>query len=68
MGIKEGDFKIIRDRMTVQREIKERFGEDTIKLAKVRLCHRCKLAPCFMLPLTTRGEDCPYFKLKEGKR
>lgn len=52
------------------------FGLEAIKAARERLCRNCprnspycleseRFDGCFtMLPLTTRGEDCPYFDAK----
>ncbi|GAH46864.1 unnamed protein product, partial [marine sediment metagenome] len=49
----------------MQREIEEQFGEEAIQKAKERLCSKCTRRFCSLCPLTTKGEDCPYFKLKE---
>ena len=41
---------------------KERYKPAFIAAAYQRLCTRCLNDPCLMLPLTTKGEDCPYFE------
>jgi len=67
MGRKMGSAHgTIRERGLIQAEIRERWGEKAIREAKVRLCSKYKVRDCFLLPLTLRGEDCPYFRLKEG--
>lgn len=53
---------------TVRGKIFDEFGEERIKEAKNRLCSKCFYGFCFLMPLTTKGEDCPYFKLKEVKK
>ena len=57
---------MISERELIQTEIRERWGEEAIREARVRLCSECKEFGCFLLPLTLRGEDCPYFRPKEG--
>jgi len=58
----------VSERQTIQKEIKERYGEVAIRKARVRLCSECKERNCSLLPLTLKGEDCPYFKPKEVKK
>ena len=38
------------------------FGEVCIQKARLRLCARCTVAGCLLIPITTEGEDCPYFQ------
>jgi len=53
-----------KERAAMQGKIYERFGEKAILEAQKRLCAKCQVSKCFLLPLTTKGEDCPYFKPK----
>lgn len=55
------DMGTIREQGIMQKEIRERFGEKAILVARKRLCEKCKALNCSLLPITTRGEDCPYF-------
>jgi len=57
----------LADEGKVREVIFEKFGEERIKEAKNRLCSKCSYGFCFLMPLTTKGEDCPYFKPKEVK-
>ena len=58
----------IKERLAMGEEIEEKFGEKAIVKAKRRLCCKCKEMDCFLLPITTDGKDCPYFKQREGKK
>ncbi|MBA7710946.1 hypothetical protein ES703_119896 [subsurface metagenome] len=40
------------------------YGILALKRARERLCQGCSREDCLLLPLTTEGEDCPYFALK----
>jgi len=56
----EGETK---GRLATQREIRKRFGDKMLNAAYRRLCSKCASAgECLLIPLTTRGKDCPYFK------
>ena len=69
MGRKIGTkLGAIKERQRMQQEIVEQFGEEAIQKAIKRLCSKCAQGFCFLCPLTTEGEDCPYFKLKEVKK
>lgn len=57
--------KEIRIRLAMQEAIREKFGEEAIQKARDRLCANCKELNCLLLPITTDGADCPYFKPKE---
>jgi len=57
-------------------EIEEKFGEEKLKEAVARLCQKCNRADdidplnwrntgCLLIPLTSDGSDCPYFKQGE---
>jgi len=59
--------------MKIHQEIEERYGEEMLKQAVERLCYHCckttSYAPsdwrnvtCHMYPITTKGEDCPYYE------
>jgi len=66
MGRKIGsDMGVVRERRKMQQEIEKQFGEEAIQKARERSCSRCSELHCFLYPLTTKGEDCPYFRLKE---
>jgi len=57
----------MKERERMQKEIIEKFGEEAILEARKRLCKECFINCSFLLPLTTEGRDCPYFKQKEAK-
>ena len=42
--------------------IRDHYTPIQLAEAKRRLCARCSESPCGLLPLTTKGEDCPYFE------
>ena len=46
---------------TLQKLIRERYGH-RLNETRQRLCQRCKKRGCFLLPITSDGSDCPYFK------
>ena len=52
----------IEDDLRAQAFIEEKYGREKIEEAKERLCSACALCPCVLLPITTKGEDCPYYK------
>jgi len=52
--------KIIMETEKLQGLIRQKYS-DRIGKARQRLCRECKNAPCFLLPITSNGEDCPYF-------
>jgi hypothetical protein len=56
---------IARDKTDTQNEILDEFGEEAVEKARKRLCAKCSLLVCSLLPLCLDGSDCPYFKLKE---
>lgn len=52
-----------RTRAATQVAIRKRFGDKKLNAAYRRLCCKCVLAgSCLLIPLTTRGKNCPYFK------
>lgn len=54
-----------RERQAAINHIINTYGRDRLDNAKVRLCYNCyKGIFCRLLPLTTTGEDCPYFGKK----
>lgn len=57
------------DRELAQKKIREQYGMTTIKSKVAELCDNCEKNPCHLLPITTQGEDCPYFEplVKDGK-
>lgn len=53
----------VRVRIATQVEVRKRFGDKRINAAYKRLCCKCAFADiCLLVPLTTRGKNCPYFK------
>lgn len=68
--MKERD-KIIKhstltDRRAIQKIIIDKFGPEIIENTRYRLCRVCGARPpCFLIPVTIEGEDCPYHKPKE---
>lgn len=51
----------IDERETLKSRIRAEFGNEAITTARNRLCLYCKYVPCRLLPITSKGEDCPYF-------
>jgi len=49
-----------------QAYIRDAFGNEAVAYAKDRLCRTCSVRGCEYLPLTTKGEDCPYHKKEEN--
>lgn len=58
----------VKDRVIMQQQIKSKFGVKAIRKAKRRLCAKCNVVDCFLLPITTEGKDCPYFKQREDEK
>lgn len=61
---------VIRDRIESQKIILAKFGQEVIGKAEKRLCSHCTM-PCMdiLYPITTNGEDCPYFvKMRRGRK
>lgn len=52
----------------LQKIIIDRFGREIINEKRATLCKNCVdyRKPCWLLPLTSTGEDCPYFKSKKS--
>ncbi len=50
--------------VTLQERIKAKFGQEKIHAARMRLCHGCvkETIHCSLLPITSGGGDCPYFR------
>ena len=41
--------------------VRQKYG-DALPGLKVRLCDNCAIPNCDILPITTKGEECPYYK------
>ncbi len=54
------------ERGKLQEIILERYGWDYVKEVMGRLCKTCETNSCLLHPVTTKGEDCPYYKEKNG--
>jgi hypothetical protein len=53
--------------LATQERIVKLYGREAINEASERLCEHCKrFCNGVGLPLTTKGEECPYYALKEG--
>jgi hypothetical protein len=58
-------------RMSAKALIRSRFGEHSVRESEERLCKNCRHwceadgCPHDILPLTTKGDDCPYYFLRE---
>ncbi|MBA7570804.1 hypothetical protein ES708_12557 [subsurface metagenome] len=52
-----------RTRTATQLAIRKRFGNKKLNVAYRKLCSKCgKAGICKLVPLTTRGKNCPYFE------
>ncbi|MBA7592335.1 hypothetical protein ES708_34515 [subsurface metagenome] len=52
-----------KSRTRTKEEIKKQFGIKVIGAVMLRLCKVCAFkSTCYLYPITTRGDDCPYFK------
>lgn len=40
------------------------YASQKIRSAQRRLCFTCAVTDCLLIPITTKGEDCPYHKEK----
>jgi len=58
---------VVKIRASMQQKIVERFGVEKIYEASERLCSKCVVKCPDLFPITTEGEDCPYFKPKESE-
>jgi len=68
MGRKIGtNTGAIKERQRMQQEIEEQFGVEAVQKAMEQWCSVCSEPHCFLCPLTTKGEVCPYFKEKENE-
>lgn len=56
---------VIATRFALQHEIWEMYGKKAIQAAKRRLCWKCAVFSCVLLPICLDGQDCPYFEEKE---
>jgi len=61
-------YEAVGERQALQKEIRETFGEEAIREAKRRLCLNCSFPCPNLLPITSDGKDCPYFKPREVKK
>jgi len=52
----------------LQEEIYSKFGPDLVFQKRLKLCAYCRRFdhPCWLLPITTQGGDCPYFVSEGG--
>ncbi len=42
--------------------IRDHFDPNLISEKRNDLCYHCRAKECRLLPLTTKGNDCPYFE------
>jgi len=64
--VEDREAAIRRDRILLQNKITEKWGEEYIKAARLRLCPKCaRLPSCFLLPICSDGTDCNYFIQRE---
>ena len=42
------------------------YPKQLLEKACQHLCDQCIHEPCNLLPITTAGEDCPYFQQRPG--
>lgn len=59
------------DRAEIQRVIIETYGEKQVEMIRMETCTKCltwEASHCrySLLPITTTGERCPYFREREG--
>lgn len=55
----------LRDIERVKLEIVELFGKGKLGAVIERLCGKCRIRDaCRLYPITTKGEDCPYYSPK----
>ena len=51
------------DRQKTQSAIIKKYGMTKVDEEKKRLCAICVMGGfCILIPITTTGEDCPYFQ------
>lgn len=58
---------VVKERLATQRQIFEQFGRTLVDLKVKDLCQHCSVLNCSLIPLTSKGADCPYFLPKGGK-
>jgi len=62
----KNEIATARERIALKEEIRDLDGAKAIKKATKRLCLHCeRWSKCFLVPITTKGEDCPYFCRKK---
>lgn len=54
--------KIVYSREAIQKEIRQKYGMLKIRQYENRLCANCQRHDCHLFPITSEGEDCPYFE------
>jgi len=74
-GINRNTKRILRERQITQSHIIQHFGQPALDHKKQELCTNCiwcipndfALALCkkLLIPITLKGEDCPYFKQQQ---
>jgi len=57
---KQARVKIEQDQQA-REKIMDTYGLKAVKEAEARLCDTCSVACPGLLPLTMKGEDCPYY-------
>lgn len=66
MAKKKGTSGAASSRQSVQSKIITKYGEETVKKAREKLCSHClQERSCLLLPLCLDGSDCPYFRKSE---
>ena len=65
---KGAGLSAIREQERMQEEIRQKFGEEALQEARVRLCSKCYRGSCAFLPIVTDGKDCPYFEERQAKK
>jgi hypothetical protein len=60
------EVKMITEKLKLQQEIRERFGDWQIEARQQSLCQRClsfyyQHCEHSLLPVTSEGSDCPYY-------
>ena len=56
-----------KERELLQKKILERYP-DKVAANKAKFCTVCWAKNCFLLPVTIKGEDCPYFSTVSPKQ
>jgi len=67
----EMEVRMTMEKIRLQKEIRDRFGDWQIQARQQSLCQRClsfdyERCKHGLLPVTSEGSDCPYYQ--EGNR